>query len=290
MYVYKITNKINNKCYIGITNNIAKRFSYHKRPRLTEDCKEYNKPLYAAFRKYGIDNFEFSVIDYNLSVEEANNREIALIKEYKSLTHEHGYNIREGGNLSGNTARGENHYFSKLTEEQVKAIINARDTLHIRPIKVYEDYKDIISYDTFEHIWLGHSWKHLQPEIIEFTKYATRVGEEASNAKLTEEQALDIIAKRDSGEYSIQEVYKLYSHILVFSSFQDIWSGRSWKHLQPEVITSKVHGRAYLTPEQVRHIRTLKGTKPYSDIGKDYGVPASTISNIINFKSYKNVT
>lgn len=290
MYVYKITNKINNKCYIGITKDIVRRFSYHKRVREEENCKEYDKPLYAAIRKYGIDNFEFSVLEEGLSIEEANLREIALIKEYNSLTHNHGYNIREGGDLSGTTTRGEQHFFSKLTEEQVKSIIEARDVLKQRPTKVYKDYEAYVSYAAFEHIWLGHNWKHLQPEITKFPEYEVRIGEEASNAKLTEEQAKDIITKRDSGEYLLQEVYEPYKDIIKFSSFQDIWSGRSWKHLQPEAITTKVHGRAYLTPEQVRTIRTLKGTKSYAVIGLDYGVPASTICNIINLKAYKNVT
>lgn len=290
MYVYKITNKINNKCYIGITKDIVRRFSYHKRLREKENCKEYDKPLYAAIRKYGIGNFEFSILEEGLSIEEANLREITLIKEYNSLTHNHGYNIREGGDLSGTTTRGEQHYFSRLTEEQVKSIIEARDILKQRPIKVYKDYEAYISYATFEHIWLGHNWKHLQPEIIKFPEYEVRIGEEAANAKLTEVQVKDIITKRDSGEYLLQEVYESYKDIVKFSSFQDVWSGRSWRHLQPEAIIAKVHGRAYLTPAQVRLIRTLKGTKSYAAIGLDYGVPASTISNIINFKTYKNVT
>ena len=45
--IYKITNKINNKSYIGQSNNIYRRFSEHK------------SPLYRShyIDKYGIDNF-----------------------------------------------------------------------------------------------------------------------------------------------------------------------------------------------------------------------------------------
>lgn len=51
--VYRITNNINNKVYIGITTILLKRrWSAHKR-----DDKKLKYPLYKSIRKYGIDNF-----------------------------------------------------------------------------------------------------------------------------------------------------------------------------------------------------------------------------------------
>lgn len=44
--IYKITNNINNKCYIGQSRNIEKRWRDHKYSNL-------DYPLYRAFRKYG---------------------------------------------------------------------------------------------------------------------------------------------------------------------------------------------------------------------------------------------
>ena len=74
MWVYKITNLINQKCYIGITNNLNKRWESHKK------CKD-NKPLYLAFKKYGITNFEFSIIEENVStVEELGKKRKILYK------------------------------------------------------------------------------------------------------------------------------------------------------------------------------------------------------------------
>lgn len=71
--IYKITNNINGKIYIGKSNNIERRFKDHKRLSFTEGHKEYDKTLYRAFRKYGIENFSFEVIEkldnYNLSPE-----------------------------------------------------------------------------------------------------------------------------------------------------------------------------------------------------------------------------
>ena len=55
--IYKITNTVNSKCYIGFTGNIKRRWKQHKVNR-----KNGKKPLYQAFRKYGIKNFTFEVI------------------------------------------------------------------------------------------------------------------------------------------------------------------------------------------------------------------------------------
>ncbi len=58
-YIYKITNTINNKCYIGQTRtNINKRWNKHKFVSTDPGNKAYNYPLYNAFRKYGIDKFK----------------------------------------------------------------------------------------------------------------------------------------------------------------------------------------------------------------------------------------
>lgn len=71
MYVYKITNRINNKVYIGITNNYETRWRLHKQTSVNERHAEYDKVLYRAFRKYSLDNFEFKILLDSLSLDEA---------------------------------------------------------------------------------------------------------------------------------------------------------------------------------------------------------------------------
>ncbi len=288
MNLYKITNNINTKCYIGITNNIKRRFSYHRRKRDNENVKEYDKPLYRAFRKYGIQNFTFEVILTGLLKKEAEEKEIEYIKIYNSLTHGNGYNIREGGNLSGDTLRGENHFFSKMTDNDVRNIIYQRDIMHKRPIKVYEDYKDKIAYATFESVWIGKSWLHMQPTIIHFHKHKISVGTENPKAKLTEEEVLDIISKRQS-LVKRSVVFKEYSDRIGNAGFTDIWLGRRWKHLQPKNIKSANKG--FLSDTQVLKIlESIKNkTKTQALLALEYSVPTSTISNIKNNKLYKHV-
>ena len=63
--IYKITNKINQKCYIGKSIDIEQRFKKHKTNALWKSDKnfKYNYPLYQAFRKYGIENFSFEILE-----------------------------------------------------------------------------------------------------------------------------------------------------------------------------------------------------------------------------------
>ena len=67
MLIYKITNKINNKCYIGQTIKTAEeRWKEHKRNININHSNCINKTLYKAMRKYGIENFTFEVIQDNI--------------------------------------------------------------------------------------------------------------------------------------------------------------------------------------------------------------------------------
>ena len=64
MWVYKITNLKNQKCYVGITNNIENRWNTHKN---CINCLKLKNPLYQAFRKYGLENFSFEIIEDNIT-------------------------------------------------------------------------------------------------------------------------------------------------------------------------------------------------------------------------------
>lgn len=57
--IYKFTNKINNKSYIGQSIDIEKRRKTHIQRAFcnTKGNKEYNKTFYKALRKYGVNNF-----------------------------------------------------------------------------------------------------------------------------------------------------------------------------------------------------------------------------------------
>ena len=97
MLVYKITNKINNKCYIGSTYNFEKRKSQHiKVSKNKAGNKAYNYPLYRAFRKYGLENFNFEVLEDNIKLIDIAAKELSYIEKFNSYTNTGwGYNQTE---------------------------------------------------------------------------------------------------------------------------------------------------------------------------------------------------
>lgn len=90
--IYKITNLINGKVYIGQSRDIKRRWSSHRSDFL-KDKKDY--VLYRAFRKYGIENFSFEVIE-KCSENELDEKEKFYIAEYDSFLGD-GYNMTLGG-------------------------------------------------------------------------------------------------------------------------------------------------------------------------------------------------
>ena len=87
--IYKITNTMNGKCYIGQSVNIEKRWEYYKYG--TKD----NTPILYAIRKHGLNNFKFEVVE-ECSIESINTRERYWIDRINSLS-PNGYNLSTGG-------------------------------------------------------------------------------------------------------------------------------------------------------------------------------------------------
>jgi len=88
--IYKAINRINGKVYIGKTiNGLERRISAHLR-------KKNGSYFSSALRKYGIQNFEFAIIDTAESNDVLLEKEIYWIKQFNSMT-PNGYNLTQGG-------------------------------------------------------------------------------------------------------------------------------------------------------------------------------------------------
>ena len=90
-YIYKIKNKIDNKIYIGqTTQDLERRWRNHRKN--SSNCRY----LKSAFKKYGVENFEFKLVCITFD-NQLDDMEIKYIEQYKCLV-PNGYNIRLGGN------------------------------------------------------------------------------------------------------------------------------------------------------------------------------------------------
>ena len=93
MIIYKVTNKVNNKVYIGqtIQELDSRLYNHFYRAEKGND----NNKFYNAIRKYGKENFKAEVIDFASSQDELDEKEIIYISLYNST--ENGYNTLLGG-------------------------------------------------------------------------------------------------------------------------------------------------------------------------------------------------
>jgi group I intron endonuclease len=122
MIIYKITNKINQKVYIGQTiYPLWKRWSGH--------CSPQSKCTYIshAIQKYGKENFTVEEVDKASSRKELNEKEEYWINFYDSRNQEKGYNLLGGGNARTHSdiskkKMSESRKGKKLTEEHKKNI------------------------------------------------------------------------------------------------------------------------------------------------------------------------
>lgn len=106
--IYRITNLINNKIYIGFTSKEPeKRYDQHFR-----DAKRNSKNVLLvqkAISKYGLENFNFEVIYQSHDMSHCLEMESFFIKTYSSNVNLHGYNVHPGGTA--------NSYRVKQSEE-----------------------------------------------------------------------------------------------------------------------------------------------------------------------------
>lgn len=97
--IYKATNLINGKCYIGqtISKDPIKYWFRHLKTAFKEND---NRPIYRAIRKYGCENFIWETIEFCNSKKELDEMEFHYIKQYNSFINfknSKGYNATLGG-------------------------------------------------------------------------------------------------------------------------------------------------------------------------------------------------
>lgn len=94
--IYLIKNLVNGKIYIGKSKDINRRIKEHKRRSNSKMDKFKNHRLYNAISKYGIESFNFEVLE-ECEEKLLDKKEREYIKRFKSFDKRVGYNNTEGG-------------------------------------------------------------------------------------------------------------------------------------------------------------------------------------------------
>lgn len=168
IYMYK--NKINEKYYICQSKNLERRHKQHIYRTFNSSTKEYNSIIHKAFRKYGINSFEYVILE-ECSIEDLNSKELYYINKFNSFNN--GYNF----SLGTSQPQGEKENIINITDDLLEGILNIKE--------ISEKYN--ISDRTIRAINTGETWVRdidypINPKLVYYSHgniyYCTDCGKE----------------------------------------------------------------------------------------------------------------
>lgn len=249
-YLYRITNILNNKTYIGQSVNPGRRWKDHQ--WLSKNTQE--QYIHRAIAKYGVINFIFEVIATSKTQEDANLLEAQLIIQYNSLNSDFGYNLKPGGMTCEHSEETKKKISDALNnrsaEEKIETVIKIKATKSGWTEEYKNDINKKISaaltgiphteerkkHNSVSHlglpVWNKDTKGIMKPNITSFragqqswskgTKGLTR-----NQSKLTKENIFEIIF--NNNKLSKQELADKFN--ITERAIRDIWAGRTWNHI-----------------------------------------------------------
>ena len=142
--IYKITNIVNGKAYIGQSVNVEKRWKSEQNAAFEPNSAAYEYPLQRAFRKYGLEKFTFEIIE-ECQQSELNDKEIYWVQHYDTFFN--GYNQTLGGDGQGSGMK-----------ERVIGIINDLKNTELFQYEIAAKWD--ISTEMVQGINTGRYWYH----------------------------------------------------------------------------------------------------------------------------------
>lgn len=223
--IYKFTNKINGKCYIGQSVSLENRRKSHKRNYKNKNLPSYESNFYKALRKYGFDNFDYEIIcqSDNFSIEDLNYYEQYYVKYYDS--YHNGYNMNYGGNATGG-----NYYIDENTILKIKDILKNNPEISMTQIK--EDF-NISSVGIISSINSGKSYNFVGNYNYPIRKQDNinqiYQGERNGNAVFSNNEVLDM--RKQYVSKTLPEIYNCYKDRASFDEIKKIVYGTHFLNL-----------------------------------------------------------
>ena len=228
--IYKWTNTINGKVYIGKSVDIAKRLREYR----YEVNRGTTRPIISAIRKYGFSKFEFEIIEEcnELTNEQLLEREQYWMNYYDAQNPEKGYNL-----LSANEtpleafSQGSKNVKARLNEEKVLDIREMIFNQNIKPAEVYKIYANEVSYDAFCKAYRGETWKNVPMDMIRnINSEVERKGK--AKAKLTKEDVIEIRRLAEQEGWTVSEIYEnKYLGVCSRGTIKRVINYETWKDI-----------------------------------------------------------
>ena len=307
-YIYKITNILNGKVYIGKTHDLNKRILQHFSD--LKKGKHHSRKLQRAVDKYGIDNFKISFKEVEVLDEDA--LSLLEIQEIEKCdSYNNGYNETLGGD--GN-----------------KTSLSFKESILV--YQILQRYKgvnrQIARYFSCDHTVIDNLAKNELYARIEFDEdkmdeLIKEIGLEDqnknenyvahNNKKLDHQQCLEflsVIMQKTGYDKTMSAIFDVDSKLAyrlknkqiykdVIKEFEIMTQEEKTKLLEDTMKKYKVDAvkaqrkrngiKNALTQEQVNYILDNKNKKTRVQIGLDLGISADRVGAVILGKSYKDL-
>jgi group I intron endonuclease len=169
MIIYKSTNKITGKIYIGqTTHTLDKRIKGH----IKESKVDSNRPFMSSINEYGINNFVFEIIDSSDNLDELNDKEIYWINFYNSVS-PNGYNVTGGGQGKKMKTTKE---LGRIISEGLKNSEKWQETKNSEEYKIKIE-KSFIGWNKGKRFSPEHKekiWERNKERVLEFNKSTSK--------------------------------------------------------------------------------------------------------------------
>lgn len=207
-HVYKITNTLTNKVYIGYTScSIEDRWKQHKYSALNGSA---NTKFYNSIRKHGIDAWEVTLLVITESVTDAKLREIEYIELYDSYNN--GYNGTKGGDgNNGIIMSEESNQKRSLALKGIPKNPKTVEKFRNRKNSAESNAKRSSAHKGMKKPWVKWSEEQIQKRAL-------------TRRSLTEEQYINIHRLRKEGKL-IREIAELTG---ISEDIIKKWLKRSW--------------------------------------------------------------
>ncbi len=205
--VYKITNKVTQDCYIGVTVDFSRRMREH--------AYKPNKLLGIDIIMYGWDSFSKEIL-VEAPEEVCYSLEESYIQKF---------------NAKYNTAKGGWHSGAKVGEDHPMHVLKENDILNIRKLYLEGTHTQQKLAELFnttnKHvsaIVTGTRWKHVHPEYISTDNNSRNTV--ANRSKLSEQDVVDIRVEYSLGGITIKDIAEIYS--VARQNISKLLDGDSW--------------------------------------------------------------
>lgn len=276
--IYKYTNLINGKVYIGQTSTSLE--VRHKKHLQSAKSEADNGYFHRAIKKYGIENFSLEIIEEDIPIDKLDEREKHWIAQYDSFyVSGKGYNLTAGGKWSSG--------IQKLSENMAEEIKNLIENSTMSFPEISQKYN--VSIYCISDINRGRTFFESDRQ------YPIR--KTAKKTKLSKEEVDFIIdSLYNRNDLSIQDI-ALTLGISDYTVGQ-INRGKSKTYCPENIdypIRKAIQKNTYqntLTEDQVILVckDLIFSNLSQAEIGKKYGIAKNTVGDISRGLTWKEIT